>query len=349
MPELRLYIGTYSTRGSAGIYRAGFDPVEGTIVLEGSTPAEDPSFLAFSPDGRCLYAVHELVDPDAATVSSFAVDPSSGELAFLSRCPAGGSAPCHCAVDATGRWLTAACFGDGAVSVFALGPEGAIRGPHQVIHLPGAETHAHSLTFDPANRFAWVADLGTDRLLAYRFDAASGLLTTADPAFIPMPPGSGPRHLALHPSGRLVFVAGERSSTVTVLRLEPGTGALAASGTWTTLPPEGRDGNAVADVHVSPDGRRLYVSNRGHDSIAVFEVAAGTGALEPRGHVPCGGRTPRGFCLDPDGRWLLAASQASDSIAVFRVDAQTGALEARGRVLPVPSPVFLRFAPARRP
>jgi 6-phosphogluconolactonase len=253
-------------------------------------------------------------------------------------------------VDATGRWLTAACFGDGAVSVFALGPDGAIRDRHQAIRLPGAEAHAHSLTFDPTNRFAWVADLGTDRLFAYRFDDSSGHLSPAEPAFITLPRGSGPRHLALHPSGRLVFVACELSSTVTVLHLEPGTGTPAAGGTWTTLPPGGCSGNAVADVHVSPDGRRLYVSNRGHDSIAVFAVADGDGdgAIEPRGHVPCGGRTPRGFCLDPDGRWLLAANQASDSIAVFRLDAETGDLEARGRALTVPSPVCLRFCPSRR-
>ncbi len=346
----RLYIGTYSTRGSAGIYRARFDPVAGSLVLEGSTPAEDPSFLAFSPDGRFLYAVGELADPDAATMSSFSVDPSTGALALLSRRPAGGSGPCHCAVDATGRWLTAACFGDGAVSVFSLGTDGAIRGRHQAIRLPGAEAHAHSLTFDRTNRFAWVADLGTDRLFAYRFDDSSGRLTPARPArSSPLPPGSGPRHLALHPSGRLVFVVCELSSTVTVFRLEPGTGTLAAGGTWTTLPPGGCGGNAVADVHVSPDGRRLYVSNRGHDSIAVFAVAAGDGTLEPRGHVPCGGRTPRGFCLDPDGRWLLAANQASDAITVFRVIAETGALEEHGRPVAVPSPVCLRFAPPRRP
>jgi 6-phosphogluconolactonase len=318
--------------------------VKGNIVLEGSTPAEDPSFLAFAPDGRCLYAVNELADPAAAGVSAFAVDAVTGALAPLSRRPAGGSSPCHCTVDATGRWLAAACFGDGVLSLFALGPGGDIRGLCQAIHLPGAEPHAHSLTFDGTNRFAWVADLGTDRLLAYRFDASSGRLTPADPAFVALPAGSGPRHLAFHPSGRLAFLACERSSTVTVLRLEPGTGALAAAGTWATVPPGDRDGNAVADVHVSPDGRRVYVSNRGHDSIAIFAVAADDGALEPRGHVPTGGRTPRGFCLAPDGRWLLAANQASDSITAFRIDARTGMLEASGRAVAVPSPVCLKFA-----
>jgi 6-phosphogluconolactonase len=209
---------------------------------------------------------------------------------------------------------------------------------------PGPSARAHSIDVDAANRFAIAADLGLDRVFVYRFDPVRGALG-ADPAFVNLPPGAGPRHVALHPGGRFAWVLNELSMTVTTLRYDAERGALTAAETVSSLP----EGVAVAkefsgaEVLVHPEGRFLYASNRGHDTLAVFAIDEGTGALRLVEHVSTRGKTPRGFGIDPSGQYLLAANQDSNDVVVFRIDSSTGRLAFTGQTVQVPAPVSVVF------
>jgi 6-phosphogluconolactonase len=287
-------------------------------------------------------------DPGGA-VSAFAVDERTGALSFLNSQPSGGAAPCHLTVDKEGRNVLVANYAGGSVAVLPILPDGRLRTPSTVVLHDGKSVnperqqaaHAHSITLDPGNAFALVADLGMDKVVGYRFDARAGTLSATRPASLP--PGSGPRHLAFHPDGRRVFVINELLSTVTAFDYDGGTGALSERQTISTLPAEFRGANFTAEVLVHPDGRLLYASNRGHDSIAVFAIDSATGRLSPAGHRSTQGNWPRNFAIDPTGTYLLAANQRSDSIVVFRIDRATGQLQAVGGPYPVPRPVCLRM------
>ncbi len=350
---ITVYVGTYSEAGSRGIYRFSFDAATGTAgepVL--AVESENPSFLALHPSGRFLYAVNELESFEgekAGAVSAYRIEPS-GALVFLNRRSSKGSDPCHLSVDRAGRHLLVANYGSGNVALLAIGADGALAAASVVVthdgsgpnHERQATPHAHGIYLDPAERFALSPDLGADRVFVARFDAARGALLAHGEAALA--PGSGPRHLAFDPGGRRVYVINELSSTLTALRYEPATGALATIGSVSTLPGDAdKSGNSTAEVAVSPDGRFVYGSNRGHDSLAVFRVEK-DGRLTAVGDVPVGGKTPRHFALDPSGRWLLAAHQESGTIAVFRVDAGSGLPQATGVRIAVPRPVCLLFA-----
>jgi 6-phosphogluconolactonase len=210
-----------------------------------------------------------------------------------------------------------------------------------------AGPHAHSINVAPDNRFAFVADLGLDRVMIYRFDPQRGTLEANNPPWASLAPGAGPRHFAFHPSGRSAYVINEMKSTVTAFAYDANRGSLDEIQTVTTLPESFIGNNTTAEVQVHPSGRFLYGSNRGHDSIAVYAIDAETGRLTFVEHESTGGSTPRNFGLDPDGRYLLAANQASDSVVVFRIDAATGALTPTGHSIEVPSPVCVRIVPPR--
>jgi 6-phosphogluconolactonase len=359
--RLAVYAGTYTGGGSGGIYRFELDPVSGGMtppVLAGES--ENPSFLALHPNGRVLYAVNEVETFEGArtgAVSAFAIDSATGGLLLINQQPSAGTGPCHLTVDRTGRNLLVANYNGGNVALLPLGADGRLQ-PVSVVR-PQAGTgpnrarqegpHAHCIVLDPAERFALSADLGADRIFVYRFDAGTGSLEPGDPEAAPLDPGSGPRHLAWHPSGRFLYVINELRSTVTVFRYDAALGALAAFQTMTTLPAAFPGANKAAEIAVSSDGRFLYASNRGDDSLAFFAIDASSGALAPAGHIPTGGRSPRHFAIDPTGRWLLAANQDSDSITLFRLDPATGRPDRSGRPLAIPKPVCLLFAPATIP
>jgi 6-phosphogluconolactonase len=358
---VRVYVGTYTSGESKGIYRLQLDLATGALTAEGEpTPAVNPSFLALHPGGRFLYAVSETGDSrtdKSGGVSAFAVDPRSGALTPLNQQPSGGPAPCHLWVDREGRHLLVANYWDGSVSVLPIGADGRLgaataRIQHQGKG-PNAERqegpHAHSVTLDPANRFALVADLGIDAVAVYRFDGAKGTLTAHQPPRAALAPGSGPRHLAFHPDGRRAYVINELLSTITTFDYDAESGRLAERQTVGTLPAGFSGASFTAEVVVHPGGRFVYGSNRGHDSLAVFSVDPATGALTPAGHHPTQGRWPRNFAIDPSGTFLLAANQNSDSVAVFRIDPARGALQPVGPPLRVPRPVCLRMAPIARP
>ena len=358
-----LYVGTYTagTR-SRGIYLVRMDRRSGTLELVGSVDAgANPSFLGTHPNGRFLYAVNELEQYNGrptGAVSAFTIARDTGALTRLNEQPSGGGAPCFVSVDRSGRAVLVANYAGGSVALLPIEANGALApAAHVVQHTgkgPNAERqeapHAHCILPDPSNRFALAADLGADRVFVYRLDLEGKSLrhvqggTGGGDAV--MRPGAGPRHIALHPTLPLVFVANELDSTVATLRFDAERGALSPQGTRSTVPAGWTGTNYPADIHVAPTGRTLYVSNRGHNSIAVFSVAesTGAGALALDQVVSTEGDWPRNFSLDPSGRWLLVANQRSDSVVVFGRDPENGRLTPTRQRIAIPSPVCLRFA-----
>jgi 6-phosphogluconolactonase len=343
--SVRVYVGTYTSGDSQGIYRLQLDLATGALTPDGPpTPADNPSFLAWSPDGTRLFAVEETGEVRTATsggVRSFAVDPKTGALAPLNRQPSGGAGPCHVSVSPDGRHVFVANYSGGSVAAFPVGADGRI-GPQSafVQHEAagdGAVPHAHSVDLDPAGTRLVVADLGLDAVFAYPFDRAKGSLGA--PTKASLPKGSGPRHVAFHPDGRHLYVIDELNATVTVLGYADG--AFRALQTVPTLPAGFEEKNSTAEIAVSPDGRFVYGSNRGHDSIAIFAVDPAQKTLTPAGHQPSGGRHPRHFAIDPTGAFLLAANRDSDNVVVFRIDRKTGGLTPVGEPVRVPRAVCL--------
>jgi 6-phosphogluconolactonase len=254
-------------------------------------------------------------------------------------------------VDKTGKTVLVANYGGGSVAALPIAADGRLGKATAAIQHKGSSVnqqrqsapHAHSINIDSSNRFAVAADLGLDKLLIYRLDAAKGTLTPNDPPFASVAPGSGPRHFAFHPNGKFAYVINEMLCTVTAFSFDEKTGSLRELQTITTLPHEVRSGYSTAEIVAHPSGKFLYGSNRGHDSIALFAVDTETGKLTALGHEPTGGKTPRNFAIDPTGTFLLAENQESDTIVVFRIDQASGKLKPTGHVANVPTPVCVRF------
>lgn len=353
------YVGTYTspTTGSKGIYLLEFDSRSGTLRSAGlAAEVASPSFLAVHPDRRFLYAVgelHEFQGRKSGAVSAFAIDAASGKLTLLNQQPSGGQGPCHVTIEPGGRYVLAANYTSGTVASLPVNVDGRLAPPVSTAQHKGSgpntkrqETpHAHSINLDRAGRFAFAADLGADRVFVYRFKAADGSLSPADPPWASLAPGSGPRHFAFTPDGRHAYVINELTSTVTAFSYDAERGSLKELQTVSTLPAGFSSPSFTAEVQVHPSGRFLYGSNRGHDSIAVFAIDRETGRLTALGHEPTRGQVPRNFCIDPTGMWLLAANQKSNNIFVFRIDQQTGLLTVTGDGVEVPSPVCLRLLP----
>ena len=286
-------------------------------------------------------------------VSAFAVDPKTGDLALLNQQASEGTGPCHLVVDRTGRNVLVANYGGGTVAVLPIEADGRLKPASSVRAHEGSgpnkgrqeRPHAHGIYLDAAERFALSPDLGADRVFVYHFDAAKGTLEPHGAGTLE--PGSGPRHLAFHPNGRHLYVINELLSTVTAFSWDAEKGVLLPLQTVTTLP-EGFSGTSwTAEVEVSPDGRVVYGSNRGDDSLAVFRVDAATGRLAAAGRAPVGGKTPRHFTIDPSGRFILAGHQGSGTIAVLRLDPATGLPSLVSSPVKVDKPVCLLPAPKR--
>jgi len=296
-----------------------------------------------------LYAVNEL---DHGTVSAFTIERATGALTRLNEQSSEGAAPCYVSVDRSGRVVLVANYAGGSVALLPIRPDGSLGPAAQVIQHtgkgPNAERqeapHAHCIVPDPSNRFALAADLGADRVFVYRLDIDGRSLRHIEEGDASLRPGAGPRHIAFHPKLPLVFVANELDSTVATLRFDSTRGTLSPQGTLSTVPAGWSGTNYPADIHVAANGRTLYVSNRGHNSIAVFSAAESTGALALEQTVSTDGDWPRNFSLHPTGRWLLVANQRSDSVVVFGRDPETGRLTPTGQRITLPSPVCLRFA-----
>jgi 6-phosphogluconolactonase len=352
-----VYVGTYTDGTSRGIYRFSFDATTGAAtepVLAVET--RNPAFLALHPSRRFLYAIGEVSDFGSAktgVVSAFAIDPKTGDLVLLNQQSSEGAGSCHLVVDKTGRNVLVANYRGGSVAVLPIEADGRLKPASSVRAHEGSgpnkgrqeRPHAHGIYLDPAERFAFSPDLGADRVFVYRFDAAKGALEPHGAT--PLDPGSGPRHLAFHPSGKYVYVINELLSTITVFSYDAEKGTPTPVQTVSTLPAGFSGTSWTAEVAVSPDGRFVYGSNRGDDSLAVFRVDGATGRLTPLGHAPVGGKTPRHFAIDPTGRYILVGHQDSGTIAVLRLDPSTGMPTLVGPLVKVSKPVCVLPVPAR--
>jgi 6-phosphogluconolactonase len=349
-----LYVGTYTEGGRPdGIYLIRMDRRSGKLRRVASVNAgANPSFLAIHPNRRVLYAVNELETHNGrptGVVSAFALARDTGALTRLNEQPSEGGAPCFVSVDRSGRVVLVANYvggsiallpihGDGSLATATSVPQHTGRGPNAARQ---GGPHAHCIVADPSNRFVLAADLGADRVFVYRLDLDRKSLRRVERGDAIMRSGAGPRHIAFHPTLPLVFVANELDSTVATLRFDAERGALSLLDTRSTVPAGWTGTNYPADIHVAPSGRTLYVSNRGHNSIAVFSVAESTLVLDQV--VSTEGDWPRNFSLDPTGRWLLVANQRSDSVVVFARDQNSGRLTPTRERIALPSPACLRF------
>lgn len=346
--EIHAFIGTYTDTSSRGIYSVTLDLDTGklspaTLAAE----ATNPSFLAYSPDLKSLYAINE----SGGSVRAFAVA-KNHTLRPLGDQPTDAGTPADLAVDPSGRMVVAAVYGGGAVVGFPLKKDGSLGGRTAVVKHSGKSVnasrqeapHAHGVTYSPNGKFVVIPDLGIDQVKIYRVDGASGQLATTQSDHLAIEPGSGPRHAAFSQDGKFLYVINELFSTITVASFDEKSGALATRQTVKTLPPDFKGNSTTAEIAVHPNGRFVYGSNRGHDSIAVFSRDAKTGALTFVGATLTGGKTPRHFALTPDGRWLIAANQDTDTLVVFKVDGKTGTLTTVGSPVSVPRPVCVRFA-----
>jgi len=346
-----LYIGTYTET----IHLLRLDARAGVISEVAAFAAvRNPSYLALDATRRFLYAVNELGEyagKFGGAASAYAVDPADGHLTLLNTVATNGADPCHLAVHPAGRHLLVANYTSGHVTTLPIGADGALGEASQTLQLQGASIHptrqagphAHCATPDARGAHVFVADLGADKVLAFRFDVGSGMLRPHHPAGADAPPGAGPRQVRLHPSLPYAYVINELASSVTVHTYDSSAARLQARQTVSTLPVGVTVANSCAELRIAPRGFVLYASNRGDDSIAVFAIASDTGMLVPVGHVTTGGATPRSFALSPDGAFLVVANQRANSVVLFQVDPATGMLSPAGSTVAIQVPVCVCF------
>jgi 6-phosphogluconolactonase len=353
-----VYIGTnISSPQENTIYLYHLSPTTGELLPLGAMKGgAQPTYLTMDAAHRHLYAVSEtqtFLGAPGGGVSALAIDPRTAMLTMLNQQPSTGASPCYISFDHTGKNVLVANYSSGNVAVLPVRPDGQLAPPsatdqHQAPtgpHKNQDKPHAHSFLPSPDNRYVFSADLGTDKVYGYQLDAASGKLTPlAAPAFTAKP-GAGPRHLTFHPNGRWAYLENELNSTVTALAYDAKAGTFQEIESQSTLPAGFTGNNAGADVHVSPDGRFVYTSNRGDNSLAVFQIAPADGRLTLVQHVSTQGNWPRNFALDPSGRVLLVANQNSNDVFTYTVDKQTGKLTPTGKSVSVPSPMFVEVVP----
>lgn len=348
-----MYVGTYAKPEEDSIFLYKLNVSTGALTRLGATKAgANPSYLTLDSRHERLYAVNETTDfqgKASGAVSAFAIDQKTGGLAFLNQQSALGSAPCYISLDKMNRYALVASYLGGNVGLLPIEPNGELapiadtqQHMGSSVHKNQKAPHAHCILPDPANRFVFAVDLGTDKVYGYRLDAKEDALEpSATPAFTAAP-GAGPRHLTFHPGGQLAYLINELNSTITALRYDEGAGTFQEIQTLTTLPSDFKGENSCADIHVAPNGEFLYGSNRGHDSLVVYAIDLTTGRLTLVQHVPTLGQKPRNFTIDPTGQLVLVANQATNNIVTFRVDRETGKLTPTGKSVQVPAPVCLQ-------
>jgi 6-phosphogluconolactonase (cycloisomerase 2 family) len=351
------YVGCFTTAERQGrgdgidVYR--MEPETGALThVQHVGNLMNPSFLILSRDQRFLYSVHG----DGTYASSFAVDRNTGYLTSLNRAATGGSNGVHLAIDASGKFLLVANYSTGTVGVLHLEPDGKIQDHVQLMALQShlgsqrvekSSSNPHQIVFDPSGRFVLVPDKGLNRVFVFHFDSTNGRLTptgqssTVDPTF------SAPRHLAFHPSRPIIWVLNESASTATTCRWDPAHGTLQPLQVVPTLPSEFKGHSTAAEIAVLSNGRFVYSSNRGHDSIAIYSTDPNTGLLKSVGWVPTQGNGPRFISLDPSQRFLYAANELGSTIVTYRVDPETGHLTPTGHKVASPSPVTITFLTQR--
>jgi 6-phosphogluconolactonase len=350
-----LYVGTYTAQQSKGIYVYRLNVSTGKVDSLGlAAETNDPSFLAVHPNQKFLYAVNEagkFQNQSSGAVSAFAMDRHTGKLTLLNQVASHGADPCYVSVDRAGKYVLVANYSGGSVAVFPVLKGGRLGEATSVLQYKGTganperqqSPHAHWIDFSPDNRFVIVADLGLDQLNVYKFNSTKGSLVPNQAAVVRLKPGSGVRHFAFHPSGRFAYAVNEMESSVTSFSYDPGRGSLHEIQTISMLPKDFSGKNDAAEIQIHPNGKFLYASNRGHDSIAVFSIDPKKGTLTPVEYVPTQGKAPRYFTIDPTGSRLFVANQNSGNIVIFQINPANGRLTASGQMLEVASPVCLKF------
>jgi 6-phosphogluconolactonase len=344
-----VFISSFAPAPEGAINAFRLDAASGKLAPTTRTAgAEHPFFLAVSPDRRFLYSIHarQFSGPDDEHVAAYAIEGRSGELRLLNRVSSKGRASCYLDVDRTGRTVLVANYTSGSVAALPVRKDGSLaeaasfhqhEGPSSVVPARQEAAHAHCIVISPDNRYAYAADLGTDQVVCYRLDARSAKLAPNRQPFARTPPGAGPRHLTFHPNGRHVYVINELENSVTLFDYDPRTGFLIERQTLSTLPPAFDGESHCADLKITPDGRFLYGTNRGHDSIAAYRLAA-DGRMTLIGIEPSLGKGPQNLAIAGSGKLLLCANLPSNNVAVFRIDAETGRLTSAGEPAAVTRP-----------
>jgi len=345
-----VYIGTYTSGKSEGIYTLQLDLKTGSLKqAEVSAKLNNPSFLAISRDKKFLYSVLEtdsFDNEEGGAVCSFLIDRDTGALEFLNYQSTRGKAPCHIGTDSTNRYLFAANYKDGTIATFSINSDGSIG---QILskfdHSTNTDTtpHAHYVTLTPDEKYLCAVDLGLDEILVYNFGNKNGALSLAEKDTLEVKKGSGPRHMEFHPDGRFAYLITELSSEVVVLEYSEKNVLFKKIQTISTLP-EGFNGKSYcAAIHISPDGNYIYASNRGHDSIAVYKIDKTSGKLSYIEHSSTLGKFPRDFAIHPSGKYIIAANQHSGTVVPFSVNTETGKLKQAGDIISIPDPVCVKF------
>jgi 6-phosphogluconolactonase len=350
-----LYVGTYSVRGSEGIYVYEFNrKKENFELIQTVNTPESPSFITVHPSGKFLLSVNRAGlpgNPNTGSVSAFRIEASTGKLTLINHQPSYGSGPCHISTDHTGKLAFVSNYTEGNVIVFPIAADGALKACSDSVRFSGKsinptrqeKPHAHSSLPSPDNRFLLATDLGTDRIYSYTLNIANGKIVPAQKPFISVEPGSGPRHFTFHPNGRFVYLVEELTSTVAVFSYNKKTGDLTLiQDQIKSLPDDFKSVNTAADIHTDAKGKYLFLSNRGHQSLAVFDILA-DGNVKFKFTQPVAGEKPRNFLVDPQNQFVWVANQDTDNIIMLALDDKNGKLQETTVQIKVPSPVCLKM------
>jgi len=347
-----LFIGTYTNTGSKGIYVYKFNAATGKVEAVSNTEnVVNPSYLAVTTNGKYVYAVNETNGDHPGKVSAFSFEKETGKLHFINQQISGGDDPCYVSVNKTNNWLFVANYSGGSVSAIQINKDGSLNPAAQVIQHNGKsinkerqeKAHVHSAVLSPAQDYLLTADLGMDKVMAYKFSPQQTKPLPEDAtSFVSVTPGNGPRHVTFHPNGKFAYLSKEMGGTVGAYKYQDGNLTLLQNIAAHPADFAGQPGSA--DIHVSPDGKFLYVSNRGEENnLAIFSVSAATGKLTFKGYQSAIGKTPRNFIIDPTGQYLLVANQDSNNIVIFKRNSVTGLLKETGQQIELPRPVCLQF------
>ena len=346
-------IGSYSKADKESIHLFQLNLNDGSINKIGAIGGLiNPSFLKIHQNGKFLYAVNEVGDfqgKKSGGVTAFSLDVKNGKIAKLNQQPSGDTHPCHLTIDSKGKYVLVAHYGGGSTTVLPIRDNGhigqvtsKIKHKGSSVHPRQKAPHAHAIHVGPNNKFAFAPDLGLDKVLVFEFDENSGNIKETKFYGAEVAPGSGPRHFGFHPNGKFAYVINEISQTITSFIYKPKRGKLRSIQTLSTVPHPVK-GNSTAEILVHPNGKFLYGSNRGHNSIAMFRINEKKGILTSIGHEPIRGEIPRNFGIDPTGQFLLAAGQRSNNVNVFRINLDTGRLKFTGHSVKVSQPVCVRM------
>jgi 6-phosphogluconolactonase len=349
-----VFVTAFAPGDKGGIHAYTFDATGKLAPLRRTAGVENPFFLALSPDRKFLYSIHakQFGGKENEQVAAYEVGGRTGELKLLNRQSAEGTAACYLDVDRTGKAVLVANYSSGSVASLPVKADGSLGEkvsffPHRgssVNPTRQKQPHAHCIVVSPDNKYAYAADLGTDQILSYRLDPATAKLTPNEPPFAKAPAGAGPRHLTFHPNGKRVYVINELLNSVTVFDYDAGSGTLTERQTISTLPYDFKGTSHCADLKITPDGRYLYGTNRGHDSIAAYRTGD-DGRLSLIAIEPSRGKGPQNLAVTPDGGWLLCANMPGNNVAAFKIDPKTGRLTPTGEPVSQPSPSCIVFLP----